>query len=48
MLSGAPGRAPLPADLRVAPEASSSALPAGDLPFDPPPTSISPGPTSGT
>ena len=47
MLSGAPGRAPLPADIWVAQEASSSALPTGALPFDPP-AYISPGSTSGT
>ena len=46
VLSGAPGRTPLPADLRVPPEASSSALPAGALPFDPP-ASVNPGPTPG-
>ena len=46
MLSGAPDRAPLPDDLRVPPEAISSALPAGALPFDPP-TSVSQGSTSG-
>ena len=44
---GALGRAPLPTDLRVLLEASSSALPVGALPFDPP-ASVSPGPTSGT
>ena len=47
MLYGAPGRASWPADLRVPPVASSSVLPAGALPFDPP-SSISSGPTSGT
>ena len=46
VLYGAPGRAPLPADLRVPPEASSSALPVGAPPFDPS-TSVSWGPTSG-
>ena len=35
VLSGAPVRATLPDGLRVPPEASSSALPAGALPFDP-------------
>ena len=34
MLSGAPDRAPLPSDLRVLPEASSSASPTGVPPFD--------------
>ena len=47
VLSGVLGRAPLPANLWVPPEASSSTLPAGALPFDPP-ASVSPGPTSGT
>ena len=47
VLSGASGRAPLPVDIWVAPEASSSALPTGALPFDPP-AYISPGSTSGT
>ena len=47
VLFGAPGRAPLLADIRVPPEASFSALPTGALPFDPP-ASVSPGPTSGT
>ena len=46
VLSGAPDHAPLPDDLRVPLEASSSALPAGSLPFDPL-TSVSRGPTSG-
>ena len=46
VLSRAPDRAPLPDDLRVPPKASSSALPAGALPFDHP-TSVSRGPTSG-
>ena len=45
VLSGAPDRAPLPDDLRVPPEASSSALPTGALPFDPS-MSVSQGPTS--
>ena len=45
VLSRAPNRAPLPDDLRVPPEVSSSALPAGTLPFDPP-TSVNRGPTS--
>ena len=40
------GHAPLPADLRVSLEASSSALPTVALPFDPP-ASVNPGPTSG-
>ena len=35
VLSRAPGRAPLPVDLRVLLEASSSALPVGALPFYP-------------
>ena len=35
VLSEAPKRAPLPDNLWVPPEASSSALPAGALPFDP-------------
>ena len=35
MLYGALDRAPLPDDLRVPQEASSSALPVGALPFDP-------------
>ena len=39
VLLEAPDRAPLPDDLRVPPEASSSALPVGALPLDP---SISP------
>ena len=47
VLSEALGRAPLLADLWVAPEASSSALLAGALPFDPP-ASVSPGLTSST
>ena len=47
VLSRAPDRDPLPDDLRVPPEASSSASPAGALPFDPS-TSVSQGPTSGT
>ena len=34
MLLGAPNRAPLPGDLRVLPEASSSTLHAGVPPFD--------------
>ena len=46
VISGAPDRAPLPGDLRVLPKASSSASPAGVLPFDSS-TSASPGPTSG-
>ena len=45
VLSGALDRAPLPDDLRVPPEASSFALPAGALPFDPP-DSVNRGPTS--
>ena len=45
VLSGAPDRAPLPDDLQVPLEASSSALPAGTLPFDPP-TSVNRSPTS--
>ena len=45
VLSGAPDRAPLPDDLRVPPEASSSASPVGAPPFDPS-TFISRGPTS--
>ena len=47
MIFGAPGRAPLPPNLRVPPEASFSALPAGALPFDPP-ASVNPGSTSVT
>ena len=47
VLSWALGRAPLPADLRVPPEASSSSLPAGALPFDPL-ASVNPDSTSGT
>ena len=35
MLSGPPDRAPLPDDLRVPLEASSSTSPAGALPFYP-------------
>ena len=46
MLFGALGHSPLPADLRVSLEASSSALPAMALPFDLP-ASVNPGPTSG-
>ena len=46
VLSGAPNCAPLSDDLRVPPEASSSASPTGALPFDPF-TSASRGPTSG-
>ena len=46
VLSGALDRAPLPDDLWVPPEASSSASPAGALPFNPS-TSINRGPTSG-
>ena len=34
VFSGAPDRAPLPGDPRVPPRASSSASPAGALPFD--------------
>ena len=45
MLSGAPGRAPLPGDLRVLPEAIPSVLPTGVPPFDSS-TSASRGPTS--
>ena len=44
VLFGAPNHAPLPGDLRVLPEASSSALPAGVPPFDSS-TSASRGPT---
>ena len=47
VLSGAPDRAPLLDDLRVPPEASSSALPVEALPFDPP-TFVSRGSTSST
>ena len=46
VLFRAPDRAPLPDDLRGPPEASSPALPAGALPFDPP-ASVNRGPTSG-
>ena len=46
MLSGALDRAPLPGDLRVLPEASSSASLAGVPPFDSS-TSVNRGPTSG-
>ena len=46
VFSRALDRAPLPDDLRVPPEASSSALPVGAPPFDPS-TSVSQGPTSG-
>ena len=46
MFSGGLDRAPLPGDSRVSPEASPSASPAGDLPFDSS-TSASRGPTSG-
>ena len=46
VLSGAPDRAPLPDDLRVPPEASSSTSPTGAPPFDPS-TSVSRGPTLG-
>ena len=45
VLSRAPDHAPLPADLRVPPEASSSALPIGAPPFDPS-ASVNRGPTS--
>ena len=44
VLYGALDCAPLPDDLRVPPEASSYALPAGAPPFDPS-TSVSRGPT---
>ena len=43
---GAPDLASLPDDLWVPPGASSPALPAGALPFDPP-ASVNQGPTSG-
>ena len=46
VLSRPPDRAPLPDDLRVPPEASSSALPAEARPFDPS-IFVSRGPTSG-
>ena len=46
MLSGGPDRAPLPSDLRVLLEASSSTSPAGVPPFESS-TSTSRGPTSG-
>ena len=46
VLSRAPDRAPLLDDLRVPPEAISSALPTGAMPFDPP-ASVNRGPTSG-
>ena len=46
VLLGAPDRAPLPDDLWVPPEASSSTSPVRALPFDPS-TSVSWGPTSG-
>ena len=46
VLSGGPNRAPLPSDLRVLSEASSSTSPAGVPPFDSS-TSASRGPTSG-
>ena len=46
VLSRVPSRAPLPADLCVPPETSSSALPVGAQPFDPP-ASVNPGSTSG-
>ena len=46
MFSGAPDCAPLPGDSRVPLGASSSASPAGALPFDSS-TSSSRGPTSG-
>ena len=45
VLSGAPDLAPLHDDLRVPHEASTSALPVGTLPFDPP-TSVNRGSTS--
>ena len=46
VLFGPPNCAPLPDDLQVIPKASSPALPAGTLPFNPS-TSVNPGPTSG-
>ena len=46
VLFGALDRAPLPNDFQVPPEASSSALPTGALPFDPP-AFVNRGPTSG-
>ena len=46
VLSEAPDRAPLPDDLRVPLEASSSTLPIRALPFDPP-ASVNQGPFSG-
>ena len=46
VLSGAPNHAPMPVDLRVPPEASSSTSPTGAPPFDSS-TSASRGPTSG-
>ena len=46
MISEAPDRAPLPDDPRVPREATSSALLAGDLPFDHS-VSVSRGTTSG-
>ena len=46
VLYGASDHAPLPDDLWVPLEASSLALPAGALPFDPP-ASVSRGPASG-